>query len=103
MNDFYKMLITTGIIILCGAIAMVCFSVRNGIVGNAFDSQLQSRNITVIKGYIDSPSVRIPVDKTQFMQEAEKVGVVYQCYDSSFYVFTNKEQTIALQYDIPII
>jgi len=70
--------------------------------GNAFASQLQSNNVKVIKGFIDSPSVIIIVDETSFMQKADQIGTVYRD-GLGFYVFVNSEQTIAWQYNVPLL
>ena len=66
-----------------------------------FTDQLQTSNIKVINGYIDSSSVRIPVSEYSFMQKASEIGTVYRD-ELSFYVFINQEQTIVWQYNPPI-
>jgi hypothetical protein len=102
MDYLMKYMVCVGLVIFIGATSLALLSIKNAQVGESFRQTLTTQNITVIKGYIDSPSVRIPVDQTQFIQKAIQIGTVYQYMDTSFYVFTNPEQTIAYQYDAPI-
>ena len=89
------------LVLLFSLLGVIVFSiVVSSNNASNFTEQLQTSNIKVIKGYIDSPSVRIPVSEYTFMQKATEIGTVYE--DSwSFYVFINQEQTIAWQYNVP--